>query len=833
MFERISEWGHKLAKILGDKTHFGVHLDSPEVPHIEEVMDYRSLWSLLPYDSFDPQTQLFFNKKSQGFILESTPLLGANEETVNILASLLTDSLPKNADLQFMLWGSDKIGDVLDRFENERSGRGEIFEWLAKKRTEFLKKGAYQSLTSQNSFVLRNFRLFISASMPRKSDQDFTSELLKLREDITGSLKSIHMYTHILSADDFIGIITDILHPISNPYASRQKWNPFDSLSMQLSNYENCIRIYKDRLQFENNNEVWESRALSVKEYPQSMAQWDMTNVIGKLFNDSFQIPCPFIVTLNIRMVDDQAAALSAPLQSTSKEQSARSKNSRFMPKIHKEYEDWRFVNNRLSEGDKLVKTYYSVVIFSETTQADFAERKIRDLYRSNGWKLKKTNYLQLQSLLAILPMIMSEGMFNDLKQLGRIQTMTAFNSVNIAPLQGEWKGSKTPSLILPGRRGQIATFNPFDNTEGNYNIAIAAASGKGKSVFTQEYIVSLLGSGGRVWVLDVGRSYEKTCKMIGGSFIMFSPESHISLNPFTHIKDFDTSLTMLKPLLAAMAHPTSRASDEEIVYLERAIKAAWEKEKNNATITTVAKWLENQEPVICKNLSNLLYSYTKEGMYGKYFEGQSNVDLSNQFVVLELQELKTKKDLQRIVMLVLMYHISDVMYLGERSQYKSCIIDEAWDLFGGENDGVAQFIETGYRTARRFNANFVTIVQSINDYFKNAMTIASYENSDTKIILGQTSESIDMVKKNERLSMDAFSERLFKSLKKTDEYSECIIKTPSGLSVHRIIFDPYHLVLYSSKGEEFDAVKNLQSQGYSLRESIELVTRKLHYADK
>ena len=65
-----------------------------------------------------------------------------------------------------------------------------------------------------------------------------------------------------------------------------------------------------------------------------------------------------------------------------------------------------------------------------------------------------------------MLPMMMSEGLLQDMNVLGRLRTMTAFNAANIAPLQGEWKGSRTPRLILPGRRGQIAAFSPFDNTE-------------------------------------------------------------------------------------------------------------------------------------------------------------------------------------------------------------------------------------------------------------------------------------------------------------------------------------------------------------------------------
>jgi len=410
------------------------------------------------------------------------------------------------------------------------------------------------------------------------------------------------------------------------------------------------------------------------------------------------------------------------------------------------------------------------------------------------------------------------------------MRTLTASNAISLAPIHGEWKGSPTPSLLLPGRRGQLATWNPFDNTEGNYNIAIAAASGKGKSMFTQEYITCLVGSGAKVWVIDVGRSYEKTCKMLGGTFIEFIPDQRISLNPFTFIKDFESSLAMLKPLLAVMARPTGNTSDEETSFLEKALKAAWDEKGNDASITTVAQWLNGQKNGICKNLSDLLYSYTAEGMYGRYFEGASNIDLDSVFVVLELQELKSKKDLQKIILLVLMYQISEAMYLGSRSQIKSCVIDEAWDLLGGENDSAAKFIEVGYRTARRYKANFVTITQSINDYFKNATSRAALENSDYSIILGQKPESIDQLKSSGRFNLTPFSERLFKSLRKTDDYSECIIKDPVGMSVHRIVFDPYSRILYSSKGDEFEAVNKLVAQGNSLRDSIDIVARKFNH---
>src|SRR5690242_4335917 len=127
MFERLSEWGNQLAKIFGDRTQFGVITDSQSIPVIEDSLDYHSLNQLLHFDGYNPSTDIFYNKKSQGFILEAYPLLGANEELVNILTSLVTDVLPFNTDLQFILWGSPKIGGILDRFEQVRSGNGEVY----------------------------------------------------------------------------------------------------------------------------------------------------------------------------------------------------------------------------------------------------------------------------------------------------------------------------------------------------------------------------------------------------------------------------------------------------------------------------------------------------------------------------------------------------------------------------------------------------------------------------------------------------------------------------------------------------------------------------------
>ena len=132
-----------------------------------------------------------------------------------------------------------------------------------------------------------------------------------------------------------------------------------------------------------------------------------------------------------------------------------------------------------------------------------------------------------------MLPMMFGGGMIDDLRRFGRLTTLPSFTASNLLPLQAEWKGMETPRMLLTGRRGQLLWWNPFDNQEGNYNVAVVGKSGSGKSVFMQELMVSLLGSGGRVWVIDIGRSFQKTCELLGGTFIEFTPDTHLEHQPF------------------------------------------------------------------------------------------------------------------------------------------------------------------------------------------------------------------------------------------------------------------------------------------------------------
>ncbi|HHV7361598.1 TPA: TraC family protein, partial [Morganella morganii] len=61
----------------------------------EENMDYPSFSRELPYRLYDPDSGLFLNDTTLGFVLECTPLIGANDKIVDALDYFLRNKLPR------------------------------------------------------------------------------------------------------------------------------------------------------------------------------------------------------------------------------------------------------------------------------------------------------------------------------------------------------------------------------------------------------------------------------------------------------------------------------------------------------------------------------------------------------------------------------------------------------------------------------------------------------------------------------------------------------------------------------------------------------------------
>jgi conjugal transfer ATP-binding protein TraC len=219
-----------------------------------------------------------------------------------------------------------------------------------------------------------------------------------------------------------------------------------------------------------------------------------------------------------------------------------------------------------------------------------------------------------------------------------------------------------------------------------------------------------------------------------------------------------------------------------------------------------------------------MLLPYTREGAYGRYFDRPGGLDLDADFTVLELEELKARKDLQSVVLLIIMYRITREMYFS-RSRKKIVIIDEAWDLLSG--GASAEFIEAGYRRARKYRGAFMSATQSVDDYYRNPAAQAALANSDWMLLLRQKPESIERMDQLGTIPMDDAMKRLVQSLRtEHGAYSEVFIHSPAGSGIGRLIVDPHTLLLCSSRAEDFDAINAHRARGLSVSDAIDAVLR-------
>ncbi|MFL7811330.1 MAG: ATP-binding protein, partial [Anaerolineae bacterium] len=401
-------------------------------------------------------------------------------------------------------------------------------------------------------------------------------------------------------------------------------------------------------------------------------------------------------------------------------------------------------------------------------------------------------------------------------------RTLSASHAVTLAPVFGDWKGSGSPVVALIGRTGQLVQFSLFDSAS-NYNAVIAAPSGTGKSFLTNELLVTTLSVGGRCWVIDVGRSYEKTCAALGGKFAAFTRETSPSFNPFCMIEDWDEEADVIAGITAAMIAPTQTLSDFHSAALQETLKRVWDEHGREMTLDAVAAALRASTDQRIRDMGQQLFVFTTQGEYGRYFSGRAAIELDNSFVVLELEELKQRKHLQRVILLQLIYRIQQEMFHGDRAQQKIVLIDEAWDLLA-ESDA-AKFIEVGYRRFRKYGGAAIIATQSLNDLYTNPVGRAIAENSAHTLLLAQPGNAIDQLLAENRLPIGASGARMLKSVHTVPgAYSEIMVLSDRGGGVGRLIVDPFTRLLYTTEPGEVAALQGLRSRGLSYERAIQVL---------
>ncbi len=464
-------------------------------------------------------------------------------------------------------------------------------------------------------------------------------------------------------------------------------------------------------------------------------------------------------------------------------------------------------------------------------------------LYRGNECYSEQGQFIRLKNCKKFS----LEDYRNGSKRLSRREALNVIKSSCLQnnTLRG-WQ-----NLLSTHYFDEVVSVKPAENADV-YDVAVESthnyfADGQiNHNSFLVNYVVfNYFSAGDKVRIIDIGGSYKKLARLFDGRFLEFSQDSDIVINPFTNIKNIDDEIAVLSAIIKQMILSSTGQISVDIAetadtIIKNAIRLTWNEKGNDAGIDDVHYFLQNYNDYVgdvpnkelfvntASMLAFNLLEFTTQGTYGRWFNGRSNFNISDdEFVVLELEHLKPQKELFKVVTLQIINAVTRDLYLSDRNAKKLIIFDEAWQFLEG-SDIFADVIEEGYRRARKYRGSFSVVVQSLLD-LKNFGMVGDVirANSAWKFMLA--SPDFEKAKADKIIDYDDFVMKILKTVRSNKpNYSEIFIDSPFGIGVVRLIVDKYTYYIFTSDPKETSEIEHIaKTEGISYAESIQRMVEK------
>lgn len=736
-----------------------------------------------------------------GAVFCGRPLIGADDGTVDQLRGVLSAGYPAHTIIQVSLVSTPDVDAAIEAYAMRGLARvttpedHAMMDALRSRRAEFLLAGKAAPLIQASGVLLNHQVLIVSIKIPTSFIPRDT-ELATAEEyatKLSGALDAIGFHLHRMKPPEYLYYMRRIFHMHGDVFTT---YDEERLLRDQILAPGDEIQVQRDHIELGETNVA----VLSVKQYPKTATIASMAHLTGDELGNHNQITTPWIMTTTMHYPDQRTASGEVRRKAQAITYQAYGPLLRFIPRLAYKKHGFDVLVGAMEDGEALVEMSFSIMLFDrDRNHLDRLASSLTTYYYLHQYEMAREQYITFPVFWNNLPLYPSHDTIQNMR---RHRTMAVRHATQFLPVFGEWCGTGEGSASLfVTRKGQPLAFDLYDSST-SYNGVVFAESGGGKSFLVQQLITDYLSMGAKVWVIDVGRSYEKLARVVGGEFIEFSDASKLCLNPFTQIEDIDDETDLLKTLIARMAAPASGLDDYVYARIEEAIRAVWQRLGPIMTITDVWDYLLQQTDQRLRDLGNMLYSWTRHGSYGSWFDGPNNLQFTRPLVVLELEELKARKNLQQVVLLQLIAKIQHEMYLSGTDTKKILIIDEAWDLL--DDPGVARFMETGYRRFRKYGGAALIITQSLNDLYASPNGRAIAENSPHLMILQQRAESVNSVERDGKLAIEPYGYHLLRSVSTVPgKYSEIFFHTGHGWGIGRLIVDRFSQVMYSTSGTE------------------------------
>lgn len=874
MTTRTQTWYRRLLGLIQENLSLQADCQGTGLPpfaHLDRIGSLLSIRNEIAPGIFTLAEPSDDTPAALGYVLEIRPQTGVTSETARHLESVFSADLPQGSAVSVTLFASPHIQTALTDYTDSRPvqelaepslrEQARLLRELTERRARYLKSGRLKTLEHADDFRIRHYRAWLSVSVPLRTGntrsitaavKSLLEQLLILRERHIAALKTDAFFRFVWDRKTLENTLSALLNggygfDEENCNAEPDPLRPINESVIRADTHwhvtADAVQMTSPLVHEKDSRDI-SAVGLSVHNWPERYCLAQTAEWIGTLSED---IPCPFLWSSFFWMPEFTATKNRAKLMAARAKQIADSEVAHYLPSLKRRSLDYEWVMQEYEHNGALVRAQHQLVLLVPQGQRSAAVNQAVAVMKSARLEPVLDTRMHLQSLLSSLPLSLTPAMQDDLMQALRFRTMTLSAMTHTVPLIAEWQGCgprdddpfATPLTLVTGRHGQITPIDLF-SCPGNFNAIVVGTSGSGKSALTNDIITGNLATGGISFVIDVGESYKKLSELLGGQFMQFDAESEIVLNPFDWVHDPREDLGFLLPILTQMASPNEPLSDFLISVLQAHVLMLLSAPRypGSVTVTDLVNSLKSglADPSIpaqgktdqrILDLAVQLEPFARDGAFGAYFDGAGNVDFHSNFVILELEGLKSRKALQSVVLLCLIFRITRTLIDSDKTQRKLVVIDEAWDLLSHKH--AAAFIENGYRRARKQNASFMTVTQSFADYYQNETARAALENADIRFVLRQKSESVAFLEKEKKIVFSPWELRQIRSLRlKPDEYAEALVMmTDQPSSVVQIRFDPFSRLLFSSKAGDVAAVRRLQKSGLTLTQALDQLSRR------
>ena len=375
----------------------------------------------------------------------------------------------------------------------------------------------------------------------------------------------------------------------------------------------------------------------------------------------------------------------------------------------------------------------------------NYKYNEIRKHCIRNSMKIKQCLFQQVDGFLATLPLCkVNPGIWAKSRRnilTSSLASAYPFVSYELTDENGILLGTNHDN-------GSLVFVDIFDTRRyNNSNVAILGSSGAGKTYTLQCMALRMRQKRIQVFIIAPlkGIEFERACAAVGGSFIRIAPGSGNNINIMEIRKKEDAEeralstggaaqnsilLQKIQQLHTFFSLLVKGITFEETQVLDEALIKTYEqfgitaknkslfdprnpgKYRRMPTLGDLHRTLEKMENG--NRLYNVLTRYVSGS--AKSFNSQTNVNLENKYVVLDVSTLTD--EMLPIGMFIALDYVWDKAR-ENRTEKKCIFVDETWKLVGtGSSPQAAKFVLEIFKIIRGYGGSAVAATQDLNDFF-------------------------------------------------------------------------------------------------------------------